>query len=101
MGGTLGRYGSTSVENIDDLFFSTIANLTKTACTKRPKTLLKLRRADRGELFTANDYNCGHFSAAVNPEWHKITHCRKEKFSKVNFFQQLRVKVVQFFTPNS
>ena len=55
MGGTLGRYGSTSVENIDDLFFSTIANLTKTACTKRPKTFLKLRRADRGELFTAND----------------------------------------------
>ena len=54
MGGTLGRYGSTSVENIDDLFFS-IANLTKTACTKRPKTFLKLRRADRGELFTAND----------------------------------------------
>ena len=54
MGGTLGRYGSTSVENIDDPFFSTIANLTKTACTKRPKTFLKLRRADRGELFTAN-----------------------------------------------
>ena len=54
MGGILGRYGSTSVENIDDPFFSTIANLTKTACTKRPKTFLKLRRADRGELFTAN-----------------------------------------------
>ena len=31
MGGTLGRCGSSSVENIDD-FFSTIANLTKTAC---------------------------------------------------------------------
>ena len=53
MGGTLGRCGSSSVENIDD-FFSTIANLTKTACTKKPKTFLKLRRADRGELFTAN-----------------------------------------------
>ena len=32
MGGTLGQYGSSSVENIDDFFFSTIANLTKTAC---------------------------------------------------------------------
>ena len=54
MGGTLGRYSSTSVENIDDPFFSTIANLTQTSCTKRPKTFLKLRRADQGELFTAN-----------------------------------------------
>ena len=36
MGGTLGRCGSWSVENIDD-FFSTIANLTKTACYKKPK----------------------------------------------------------------
>ena len=53
MGGTQGRYGSTSVENIDE-FFSTIANLTKTACTKKTKTFLKLRRADRGELFMAN-----------------------------------------------
>ena len=31
MGGTLGRCGSPCVENIYD-FFSTIANLTKTAC---------------------------------------------------------------------
>ena len=30
MGGTLGLSGSSSVENIDDIF-STIANLTKTA----------------------------------------------------------------------
>ena len=30
MGGTLGLCGSSSVENIDE-FFSTIANLTKTA----------------------------------------------------------------------
>ena len=30
MGGTLGRCGSSSVENMDE-FFSTIANLTKTA----------------------------------------------------------------------
>ena len=36
MGGTLDRCGSSSVENIDD-FFSTIANLTKTACYKKPK----------------------------------------------------------------
>ena len=40
MGGTLGRYGSTSVENIDD-FFSTIAYLTKTACTKKTQNFLK------------------------------------------------------------
>ena len=32
MGGTLGRCGSPSVENILWFFFSTIANLTKTAC---------------------------------------------------------------------
>ena len=31
MGGTLGWCGSPSVENINDIF-STIANLTKTAC---------------------------------------------------------------------
>ena len=31
MGGTLGRYGTSSVENMD-AFFYTIANLTKTAC---------------------------------------------------------------------
>ena len=36
MGGTLGRCGSSSIENIDD-FFSTIENLTKTACYKKPK----------------------------------------------------------------
>ena len=34
MRGTLGRCGSSSVENIDEFFFSTIANLTKTACYK-------------------------------------------------------------------
>ena len=32
MGGTLGRYGTSSVENMDAFFFYTIANLTKTAC---------------------------------------------------------------------
>ena len=30
MGGALGLCGSSSVENIDEFFFSTIANLTKT-----------------------------------------------------------------------
>ena len=29
--GTLGRCGSSSVENIDEFFFSTVVNLTKTA----------------------------------------------------------------------
>ena len=51
-----GRYprcGSSSVENIDEFFFSTIANLTNSLLQKT-ETFLKLRRADRGELFTAN-----------------------------------------------
>ena len=36
MGGTLGRCGSSSVENIVDFFFHD-ANLSKTACYKKPK----------------------------------------------------------------
>ena len=36
MRGTLGWFGSSSVENING-FFSTIANLTKIACYKKPK----------------------------------------------------------------
>ena len=35
IGGTLGRYGSTSIENIDD-FFSTIANLSAALAKSSP-----------------------------------------------------------------
>ena len=45
MGGTLGRYGSSSVEKYGCFFFYTIANLTKTVL-KKTEIFFKLR-ADR------------------------------------------------------
>ena len=50
MRGTLGWCGSSSVENIDEFFFSTIANLTKTASYKKPELSWNWRGPTEGKF---------------------------------------------------